>query len=432
MDFRSFVSKLDEDAQLLHISKPVDLNLELGGVIKAAGEKPLLFENVNSPSKWKVAANIFPNRDLVAKYLGVKREEIVHKLMNAIDNPSIPKLIPPESAPVLKNSSEPNLYDLPIPKFTEKDGGPYIASAIVIAYDPEYGFNSSFHRMMVVGKDRLVARILPRHLNEYHKRSSGELPIAIVLGSPINVLLASATSVDIGVDELQIANTLMPYELTTLPNGLVVPANAEVVLEGVLTNERVPEGPFVDLTETYDVVREERVIKINKIYYRDNPLFHVLLPGGPEHKVLMGMPREPTIFREVNRVSKCVGVNITPGGCSWLHAVVGISKNSDDEVREVIEAAFRGHKSLKHVIVVDDDIDIYNPNEVEWAIATRFQADRDLVIKKNEKGSSLDPSADPITRNTTKVGLDATAPIDKRDHFKRAEFLKVNLEDYLK
>jgi len=146
----------------------------------------------------------------------------------------------------------------------------------------------------------------------------------------------------------------------------------------------------------------------------------------------MGMPREPTIFREVSKVCECKDVLITPGGCSWLHAVVSIRKKGPDDGKKAIEAAFQGHKSLKHVFAVDDDIDIHNPNEVEWAMATRFQGDKNMVIKR-EPGSSLDPSSDLETRMTAKIGFDLTIPWgrDQKD-FKKPELpMKLNLKDYL-
>jgi 2,5-furandicarboxylate decarboxylase 1 len=204
------------------------------------------------------------------------------------------------------------------------------------------------------------------------------------------------------------------------------------VLEGRITREFVPEGPFVDLTETYDVVREQNVLEIKKITRRKDALYHALLPGCNEHKLLMGMPREPTIFREVNKVCACKDVNLTLGGCSWLHAIVKIRKRKEDDGKRAIEAAFRGHASLKHVLIVDDDINIYDPRDVEWAIATRFQAKSGLVVKPHEKGSSLDPSANPYTRNTSKMGLDATKPVKKyMKDFNKAEFPKVRLGRYL-
>ena len=149
----------------------------------------------------------------------------------------------------------------------------------------------------------------------------------------------------------------------------------------------------------------------------------------------MGMPKEPTIFNEVSKVCDCKDVYITPGGCSWLHAVVQIKKRNVDDGKKAIIAAFQGHKSLKHCVVVDDDINIYDPQDVEWSIATRFQADKDSVILLNQPGSSLDPFGD-LTEGkkatTAKAGLDATAPIVATGKgFKKEHYLKVDLNKYL-
>jgi len=156
------------------------------------------------------------------------------------------------------------------------------------------------------------------------------------------------------------------------------------------------------------------------------------LPGGLEHKMLMGMPREPTIFREVSKVAECKDVYVDPGGCSWLHGIVQIKKKAEDEGMKAIEAAFKGHTSMKHVVIVDDDIDIYDPASVEWAIATRFQAKTGMIVKQ-DAGSSLDPSSDPKTRETSKVGFDATKPlVIKGKNFDKAKFKEVDLNKYLK
>jgi UbiD family decarboxylase len=146
----------------------------------------------------------------------------------------------------------------------------------------------------------------------------------------------------------------------------------------------------------------------------------------------MGTPKEPTIFHEVEKVCKVKDVYITPGGCSWLHAVVSIIKQHKDDGKKAIEAAFKGHKSLKHVFIVDDDIDITDSSQIEWAMATRFQGSTDMVLK-NDKGSSLDPSADPVSRETTKIGFDLTIPFDKkRNHFLRPSLpMDINIHDYI-
>jgi len=200
-----------------------------------------------------------------------------------------------------------------------------------------------------------------------------------------------------------------------------------------MTGEEHEEGPFLDLTETPDIVRKQRVAKIKKIFTKEKPLYHALLPGGLEHKILMGMPREPTIFREVSKVCECKDVLITPGGTSWLHAIVSIRKKNPDDGKKAIEAAFKGHKSLKHVWVVDDDINIHDPHDVEWAMATRFQGDRGIVSRR-EKGSSLDPSSELETGMTTKMGFDLTIPSDRdSSDFKKPELpMKLDPKDYLK
>jgi UbiD family decarboxylase len=162
-----------------------------------------------------------------------------------------------------------------------------------------------------------------------------------------------------------------------------------------------------------DGTRQQPIFRLTAVTHRQAPIFHALLPAGLEHKNLMGMPREPTIFAEVARVTRCTGVAITPGGCSWLHAVVQIEPAGPDDARHAIEAAFRGHRSLKHVVVVDTDVDLYDAADVEWAIATRVQADRDVVILRDRPSSSLDPSARQVPgakARTSKVGLDATIP----------------------
>ncbi len=430
---RDFIEKLRKEGKLLELKKPISKHLELASVLGALDGQVVYTDKIKENPGARIVGNVFSTQEFVAECLGCKKEELMARLMYAIDNPSKPRLIDAKKAPVLEVSEATvDLSKYPIPFHAEKDGGPYFSSAVVIVQDKELGRNCSFHRMMVIGKDRVVMRILARHLNEFIKRAGGELDVAFVLGAPINVLLAGAISIELGSDELEIANTLMPLETVLLPNGIEVPADVEFAFEGKITTELADEGPFIDLTETYDIVRKQPVMKITKVHHRKNPVWHVLLPSGQEHKILMGMPREPTIFNEVSKVCECKRVNITPGGCSWLHAVVSIKKKNEDDGRKAIEAAFNGHKSLKHVVIVDEDIDIYDERSVEWAIATRVQANKSLVIKQNEKGSSLDPSADLKTYTTTKMGIDATKPLVAHGkNFEKARWIKVNPNNFL-
>ncbi len=433
--FREFVAELKKDGTLVELKKPISKHLELAGVLHALDGKPVLASQIKENPGAIVAGNVFSTKDIIAKYLGCDKTELTSKLAHAIDHPTQSKVVDKKNAPVLEiTDAKVDLDTLPILFHAPKDGGAYFSSAVVIAKDKELGQNCSFHRMMQIGKDRMVARILHRHLDEYIARAGGKsLDVAIVIGAPINFLLASAVSTSkIGVDETTIANSLAPLEVVEFPNGIRVPAQAEYVLEATITDEMHDEGPFIDLTETYDIVRSQRIVRINKIHHRKNPIYHALLPGALEHKLLMGMPKEPTIVLEVNKVAKCTGVNITPGGCSWLHAVVQIDKKHEDDGKKAIEAAFLGHKSLKHVIIVDKDIDIYSPDSVEWAVATRVQADKDVIIKSKQKGSSLDPSADPHTYETSKMGIDATKPmVAHGKNYEKAEWVSVDASKFV-
>jgi UbiD family decarboxylase len=215
---------------------------------------------------------------------------------------------------------------------------------------------------------------------------------------------------------------------------LMIPAECEFVLEGrIYLEDRHEEGPFIDLTETVDVIREEPIFEVKKITHRKSAIWQGLLPGRSEHKVLMGMPREPTVYRKIKeRGINVLDVNITPGGSSWLHVAVKVKKQNEDDGLKAIEAAFAGHTSAKHVWVYDEDIDIYDGEEREWAMATRFQADEDLLIKDKEPGSSLDPSAEPSTKMTTKVGFDCTKPLEvkKGKSFDKAEFPTIDVDKY--
>jgi UbiD family decarboxylase len=286
---------------------------------------------------------------------------------------------------------------------------------------------------MQFSKTEMAMRVVRSRHFDIFLQELGEVDVAVSIGAPPNVLAAAATSVELGVDELEIANALAPLQVVRARTvDVFVPAESEFILEGtVYRDRRHVEGPFVDLTETQDVVRKEPVFVVKAITHRRDAIWQALLPGGLEHKLLMGMPREPTIFRKVNEVVRCLDVNINPGGCSWLHAIVQIDKQSEQDGRLAIEAAFAGHRSCKHVFVVDKDIDIYNPLDVEWALATRFQGDRDLVVKPPEPGSSLDPSAEPGSHLTTKMGFDLTRPLNTQGKsFEKAPFPEVDLAQF--
>ncbi len=442
MSLRSTLQKLEETGNLLSISTPVSKTYEMAGILKELEPKPVLFTQVKE-SPFQVMGNLFCSKADFADYLNLQVKDIIPNLIQGIETRSpCPIITEAPCQEIVIN--EPDLDSLPILRHCALDGGNYISSGVFITRHPKFGQNLDFHRAMQFSKTEMAIRVVRgRHFDRFLDEL-GSIDVAVCVGVPPHVLVAAATSVELGVDELEIANALAMHCLGQPLNlvhaktvDLFVPAEAEFVLEGTVYNDRRhPEGPFVDLTETYDIVRNEPVFVIKAITHRRNAIWHALLPGALEHKLLMGMPREPTIFKKVNEVVRCLDVNINPGGCSWLHAIVQIDKKSEQDGKKAIQAAFAGHHSCKHVFVVDKDIDIYNPIEVEWAMATRFQGDTDLVVRSKDAGSSLDPSSERTEDGkhlTTKLGFDLTKPISRQGKgFDKALFPVVDIERYIK
>lgn len=443
LNLRTFIDTVRESGDLVTIQKPVDPYLEMAPVIAALDGRPVLFESV-AGSQFRVLSGQCSDRRYFALALDCPADQVMFRLAEAYRAPQTPPVVSRAGAPCQQVEMDPpDLLRLPFLTHYAGDAGPYATAAIAIVDDPDTGPNVSFHRCLRLDSTRLTARIVERRgTDSALRKSPGGLPVAICIGLPLHVLLAASMSPDPGVDELAIAHALAPTPVVRcLSNDLYVPAEAEFVLEGRIRADRsAAEGPFVDLTETWDTVRQQPVIEIDRITHRRDAIYHALLPGLLEHKLLMGMPKEPTIYAAVSQVARCVNVNITPGGASWLHAVVQIDKQQAEDGRRAAEAAFRGHPSLKHVVVVDADIDLYDPHDVEWAIATRFQAGRDLLVWEDQPSSSLDPSATHVAgqkSRSAKMGLDATIPWDQPDRctrlheFQRVILPEANLKEYL-
>ena len=418
VDVRSFISQADSGGHLITIDREVDPYLEMARLAAELDGRPVLFNCVRG-SAYRVLAGACSDRRYFGLALDTPADRLIFRLADALAEPQPPPLL--DGGPcqeVIDRSVD--LASIPFLTHWPHDGGAYASAAVSFVNDPDTGPNASFHRLLRLDERRLAARLVERRGADtaWRKvalgdppRSAAGLPVAICIGLPLQVLLAASMSPAPGVDELTIAQALAPTPLVTCANGIRVPAQAEFVFEGRITRELVPEGPFVDLTGTYDFVRPQPVIEIDRITHRQDAVYQALLPGRLEHRLLMGMPREPTIYAEVNKVARCLNVHVTPGGASWLHAVVQIDKRTPEDGLRAIEAAYRGHGSLKHVVVVDGDVNIFDPNDVEWAIATRFQADRDLVVFKDQPSSSLDPSAKHMAgqkSRSAKMGLDAT------------------------
>ena len=345
-------------------------------------------------------------------------EEAYVKLIEAMSRPSPLREV---GSPKLRKASR-GLNSLPAVKFYEGERGHYLSASIFIACH-EGVCNASIHRTLVLGDKEATVRIVPRHLWTLYRNavSRGEsLPVTVVLGVHPAVLLSSATSPRFEVFELEVASSLMGgLEVYRSPiHGNPVPLGSAAIIEGWLTGETAEEGPYVDALLGYDRMRRQPVLRVEEVYIDDGGVGHVILGGGFEHANLMGFPREAAIWEAVSKaVPRVRKVRLTPASGGWLHAVISIEKQHEGDGKTAIMAAFSAHPSLKHVVVVDGDIDPEDPFEVEWAIATRFQADRDLVVVRSARGSTLDPSSQDGL--TAKMGLDATKPLNAGLEFER-------------
>jgi 2,5-furandicarboxylate decarboxylase 1 len=436
MNLRDFFSYLEENNKLIHIKKEVSVEYEIANIIYSLNEQPVIFENVKGYD-YPVFAGITSTRDLIAEALGTTKENLLFKLVEALRHPETPRIV--DKAPcqevVIK---KPDLDKLPLLLHLPGDGGRYATATVSTIKDPDTGRNVAFHRLMQRSKNRFTARLIKgRQTRTTYDKTSGDLEMAVCIGNSVATMVAASLGPPPGVDEFSIANALDPTPLVKCKTkDLEVPADSEFVLEGRLTKEVDREGPFLDLTETRDFERREPIFVVDCITHRKDAMYQALIPGRLEHKILMGMPKEPTIYDEVSKVTTCKNVLVTLGGGSWLHGIVQIEKKHPDDGKKAIEAAFNGHKSMKHVVIVDSDVDIYNPNAVEWAIATRVQGDKDIIIKPNQPGSSLDPSAKQEEGKkalTTKVGVDATIPSDvDKSKYEIVRYKKVDVDAYLR
>jgi 2,5-furandicarboxylate decarboxylase 1 len=424
---KRFLKTLEKDFNIIKIEEQVSVNLEAAEFLKKNPKDTIIMENIRE-SDMKVVSGICNTREKIARALNTDVAGITQRIMGAINNPM--SISDYKSVQDSFDVSQPaDLTELPVLTYYSRDGGPYITSGVIIAKDPETGIrNASIHRMLVLDKDRLTARIVPRHLYTYHQRAEAldePLELAIAIGMHPATLLATTTSVPINVDELEVANNFHQGEMKLIKCenvDLEVP-ECEILLEGrMLPHERAEEGPFVDLTDTYDVVRMEPVIELDRMHYRHDSMYHAIMPAGFEHKLLQGLPQEPRIFNAVqNTVPTVKNVALTEGGCCWLHAAVSIQKQTQGDGKNVIMAALAAHPSLKHCVVVDEDVNIFDAEDIEYAIATRVKGDEDILIVPGARGSSLDPCAKP-DGTTTKIGVDATKPLDKLEKFERVSF----------
>jgi len=423
-DLREFLKFLEEHGELLKTKKPVDTKFEISSYIRKTSDQrgpALFFENVKN-FDMPVVGGIFATRERAFLALETSSQDYVHKFQNALDHLLPPKLV--SNAPckdVIHTGNDVDLTRLPIPIFSEKDPAAFITLGLSISRDPKSGGkNTSIYRLQLKGRNRLgiMAQHLVRQLVEAESLGKG-LPIAIAIGTDPVIPLATQWMAPYGTDEMALAGALrgQPVEVVKAETvDLEVPATAEIVIEGnVLPNIREQEGPFGEVSGYYTPANPKPVIEVSAITHRKNPIYQAALTGMPttENHILKQLPLEATFYWMLKKEFPGVtAVHFPAAGTVGMISVIAMKQAYECEARNVIATMF-GSRRNKITIVVDDDVDIYDMEKVLWAIATRTQADEDIIIFPRLVATAMDPSVRKF-RVGSSLGIDATKPFGQQ------------------
>jgi len=448
-DLRSFIAELEAKSpeEIARVNKPLSPRYEISALLthlEKIKRFPLLFFEKVKGSDAPVVINAQASRRLMAIALDGKPEELARKFGERQSKPIPPVEV--TDAPVqevTKLGDEADLTEVPMLTHYDVNAAPYITAGVVVAADPDTGVrNTSYNRLMMAGKRELrIFMAIGRHLWTLHnkfERRDQPLPIAIVIGVHPLFSLGAQALTPADEDEYAVIGGMMnePLRLVkakTVP--ILVPADAEMIIEGkMLPHVRRTEGPFGEFTGHAVPQDERQIIEVTAITHRKNYIFQDIHAGYTEHKLMGAVPREAALLKAVRQsVPTVKNVCMPVSGNCRFHAYVSIAKRTPGQAKNAICAAFAADMLLKHVVIVDDDIDIFDEERVLWAISNRFQADRDLVVIANAQGSELDPSAGPCGVNA-KMSLDATKPLEGFPPELRVpeEVMKrIRLEDFL-
>jgi 2,5-furandicarboxylate decarboxylase 1 len=426
---KDFLRLLSEREQLVKVKERLSVNLEISSVIQGCQKRALLFDNV-AESPLKIAANLYGDRSRLALGVGINpSKSLLEFVADSAAHPSGERgNLSSFERTLWEHNVEADLIRIPILTHFQMEAGPYITAGIVAAKLPgTKGENLSFHRMLVLSKNKVAVRIVPRHLEQIGAIEAGKkIPVSVIIGPPPAVFLSASLQTEFGLSEYKIANRMLGSKLELVESensDIAVPKDSEIILEGFLDySERVKEGPFVDLTNTYDQIREQPVITFERMHYSDHSVYQAVLAGSSEHALFMGLPQELKIREALSKAIPSVrGINLTSSSSGYFHCIVSLRKANDGDGKTAIMNCFAASHPLKLVVAVDEDIDPFSLDEVEWALATRFQASDGIVLINGARGSSLDPSSEK-SAVTSKLGLDATLPVKaEKSKFSRAK-----------
>jgi UbiD family decarboxylase len=399
LNFRNFIKGLE----FVYIDETVDLKYEAAAILRKLEGSPVFFAQYN------MVGNLYSTPELFSQSVNLDNfSEWIPFFLQARYN--FGKLVPMQNPPDYKRIS---LSELPVLTHYKKDAGPYITSDALIA-TRDNQTNVSTHRLLVLNETELTLRIVRRHLYAMFsdaKEHGEDLPVDVCIGIPSSVQIAAATSLDPLDNELEFAAALEGGQLETHEGR----PESEIIIKGKLLHDKVAdEGPFVDITGKYDIIRQEPVLEIEEVLARSNYFFHALLPAGHDHQVLMGLPRVPVIYDEIKKRGVDVQkVYLNPDGFGWLKTIASIKKQNPADIQKVLEGTVKAHYSTKIIIVVDEDVDVTKDSEVQKAIVlnTRFD-EQNPVVLTDVKGSSLDPRAKGD--QGSKILIDATKPLSYR------------------
>ena len=429
LSLRQWLARLAQSERLVVAPPGVRLKHQLAAIAKRLDAKKAVLFPAPEGHAVPVVSGFMSRREWVAEAMGVDNAGLIAAYQRAVANPLPWREVahaPCQQVVHLKDIDVRRL--LPIPTHSEHDSGPYITAGVIIARNPDTGIqNASIIRIQVHAPDRMACLMLPRDLHAFYQASvrRGEpLPVAIVIGADPLTLLASQAILPLDTDELEVAGALHGKPLPVakcVTNDVRVPATGEIVIEGrILVEDRASEGPFGEFPRYYSERAEREVIAVDAITHRRDPIFHTIVPAEMEHLLLGAVPREATLLAHLRRsFANVLDVHLSVGGTCRYHLFVKIRKQHEGQPRNVMLCAFGAHFDVKHVVVVDEDVDVHDPRQVEWAVATRFQAHRDLLVVPGAQGSILDPSTTVDggpAGISTKMGLDATKPLDCKDH----------------
>jgi UbiD family decarboxylase len=415
--------------EILRIREPVSRSLEMTSVVfelDRLGKSPIvIFENVEG-SRTPVVTNIAGNRKLLAHCLNAEARNLPTAFRDRCQN-YIPCEVVSQGAwdDVVLEGEQIDLTQLPIPFQFSVDAAPYITAGQICARDPETGVDTTgFHRLMLKGKNRLgISLHSRRRMYEFHRRAEARghsLPAAIVIGThPLHYMGSMVYAYPPHVRKYEIIGGLFgePYRLARCGiNNIEVPAGAEIVIEGeILAGEHEPEGPFGEFTGYASYRSTQNVFVAHRVRMRRDALFHSVVSGmSRDHILISCITREGEILNALRRnLPNVKAVHVPHKTCGAFLAIVSMKKIAEGEPKMAMLTALGTELYTKHVIVVDDDVDIFDMEDVMWAVATRVRAEKDIFLVPGVKSAIIDPTSDPKTFTVTKMGIDATAPLNE-------------------